>query len=212
MQEQISVQLVHPKTNEKKTFQLMLKTGTDGIMEQQVLNSITLYLQDMPELLYVVNLMLTDGYYSDLEMHKKIMLSFLDRCSYLLPSSVCQKYDEKCVVRNDKRIMELYNTVIARLQLLCYSDTALAITKQEYLHQSFINEILDMNDEVKAHYLSNPINRSKVVGHGLVLWFRSLIKQLDDNCFDYSDYIPKEMADQLGNGISEETTPESSHH
>lgn len=212
MQEQISVQLVHPKTNEKKTFQLMLKTGSDGTLEQQMLNSITLYLSDIPELLYIVNLILTDGYYSDIKTHKEIMLSFLDKCSYLLPLSVCQKYVDKGIIRNDKRIMELYNTIISRLQLLCYSDTALAVTKQEFIHQIFINEILDMNDEVKSVYLFNPINRSKIVGHGLILWFRSLIKQIDDNCFDYSDYIPKEMEAQLGNGQSGENSLTSPHN
>ena len=58
--------------------------------------------------------------------------------------------------------------------------------------------------EMIFEHTESTFNSQKIIGHGLVLWLRQLIEQLDNNCFDYSKYIPQSMSDELGKSQSEE--------
>lgn len=194
----ITVQLLNGSTKQLESKVIGLKVDSDSLLEQQLLQSLGLYLQDMPELLYIFQLLMTDGYYSDKQTHVAMMHSFLEKCSYLLPMSVCTKYANKGIVREDHRIMELYQTIIMRMQAMCFQDNMLAISKQAFLQETLLQGILELPNGIEL-YLDNAINKTKIVGHGLVLWIRSLIEQLDVNCFDYSDYVPPQLEQSLGN-------------
>ena len=206
MQKEIQVKVVDLE-NKQVNITISLNPARNVQQESMFLNFLKPFISlECPPLMYIIDLILSSGYFEDATAHNEIMTQFAKEYSYLLPESVCELYAEKNIIRKDHEIYKLYNAIQASITRVCFQDNGMMIAKSALLDQFLLNEndgIILIKDKDKQ-YCNNPFNSQKIIGHGLVLWLRQLIEQLDNNCFDYSKYVPQSMSDELGKSQSEE--------
>ena len=206
MQKEIQVKVVDVE-NKQINITISLNPARNVQQESMFLNFLKPFISlECPPLMYIIDLILSSGYFEDATAHNEIMTQFAKEYSYLLPESVCELYAEKNIIRKDHEIYKLYNAIQASITRVCFQDNGMMIAKSALLDQFLLNEndgIILIKDKDKQ-YCNNPFNSQKIIGHGLVLWLRQLIEQLDNNCFDYSKYVPQSMSDELGKSQSEE--------
>lgn len=212
MQKEIQVKVVDVE-NKQVNITISLNPARKVQHESMLLNFLKPFISlECPPLMYIIDLILSSGYFEDATAHNEIMTQFAKEYSYLLPESVCELYAEKNIIRKDHEIYKLYNAIQASITRVCFQDNGMMISKSVVL-EKFLLELEDTenkNDGIilikdkDKQYCNNPFNLQKIIGHGLVLWLRQLIEQLDNNCFDYSKYVPQSMSDELGKSQSEE--------
>jgi hypothetical protein len=206
MQKEIQVKVVDVE-NKQVNITISLNPARNVQQESMFLNFLKPFISlECPPLMYIIDLILSSGYFEDATAHNEIMTQFAKEYSYLLPESICELYAEKNIIRKDHEIYKLYNAIQSSITRVCFQDNGMMIAKSALLDQFLLNEndgIILIKDKDKQ-YCNNPFNSQKIIGHGLVLWLRQLIKQLDNNCFDYSKYVPQSMSDELGKSQSEE--------
>jgi len=206
MQKEIQVKVVDLE-NKQTNITILLNPARNVQQESMFLNFLKPFISlECTPLMYIIDLILSSGYFEDATAHNEIMTQFAKEYSYLLPESVCELYAEKNIIRKDHEIYKLYNAIQASITRVCFQDNGMMIAKSALLDQFLLNEndgIILIKDKDKQ-YCNNPFNSQKIIGHGLVLWLRQLIEQLDNNCFDYSKYVPQSMSDELGKSQSEE--------
>ena len=206
MQKEIQVKVVDVE-NKQTNITISLNPARNVQQESMFLNFLKPFISlECPPLMYIIDLILSSGYFEDATAHNEIMTQFAKEYSYLLPESICELYAEKNIIRKDHEIYKLYNAIQSSITRVCFQDNGMMIAKSALLDQFLLNEndgIILIKDKDKQ-YCNNPFNSQKIIGHGLVLWLRQLIEQLDNNCFDYSKYVPKSMSDELGKSQSEE--------
>lgn len=199
MQKEIQVKVVDLE-NKHVDITISLNPARNVQQESIFLNFLKPFISlECPPLMYIIYLILSSGYFENATAHNEIMTQFAKDYSYLLPESVCELYAEKNIIRKDSEIYKLYNAIQASITRVCFQDNGMMIAKIALLDQFLLNDndgIILVKDKDKQ-YCNNPFNSQKIIGHGLVLWLRQLIEQLDDNCFDYSKYVPQSMSDEL---------------
>lgn len=87
----------------------------------------------------------------------------------------------------------LYDTIKGGIMKLFIADTQQFIEKSMFFDSFVLNNII-MTSAVDSDIINSQLMpRQRIVANGLVLWLKRLLNQIDQNCFDFSVFIPLEL-------------------